>query len=254
MKPPLIIIGMHRSGTSYLSRVLMDSGYFFGYWKDNQNESLYFKNFNNQLLQYKSATWDRPIEVGYNAGMLKPINRYKYYGSLKRPTVLLRNLITLKKWGWKDPRNTFTLKYWLHYYPNAKVIHIYRNGVDVSHSLYIRNSKLPSTHPDFSAELLDPKSCFELWNLYVNQAFKNSHLTENFLSVKYEELTKGNGNDIGRLESFLKTDLIKSFNSFKLEKRINNRSKINEFEKTLGKIYLENKLMKVLGYAVTRNQ
>jgi hypothetical protein len=38
-------------------------------------------------------------------------------------------------WGWKEPRNTFTLPLWLDIFPKARIIHIYRNGIDVAKSL-----------------------------------------------------------------------------------------------------------------------
>lgn len=46
-------------------------------------------------------------------------------------------------WGWKDPVNTFTLPFWLDLFPEARVVHIFRNGVDIAQSLYTR------THADF---------------------------------------------------------------------------------------------------------
>jgi len=41
-------------------------------------------------------------------------------------------------WGWKDPRNTFTLPFWLDIFPQAKIVHIVRHGVDVGLSLQKR--------------------------------------------------------------------------------------------------------------------
>jgi hypothetical protein len=38
-------------------------------------------------------------------------------------------------WGWKDPRNIFLLPLWLDIFPDAKIIHVFRNGVDVAYSL-----------------------------------------------------------------------------------------------------------------------
>lgn len=32
-------------------------------------------------------------------------------------------------WGWKDPRNVYTLGLWLIQFPNARVIHIIRSGI-----------------------------------------------------------------------------------------------------------------------------
>ena len=43
-----------------------------------------------------------------------------------------------RPWGWKDPRNSLTLPLWLRVFPEAKVLHIVRNGVDVSRSLVTR--------------------------------------------------------------------------------------------------------------------
>lgn len=38
-------------------------------------------------------------------------------------------------WGWKDPTATYTVTLWRDLYPDAKVIHIYRNGVAIANSL-----------------------------------------------------------------------------------------------------------------------
>jgi hypothetical protein len=44
-------------------------------------------------------------------------------------------------WGWKDPRNTFLLPLWLTIFPEAKIVHIYRNGIDIAQSLSLREGK-----------------------------------------------------------------------------------------------------------------
>ena len=49
---PIIIIGMHRSGTSMLSKILEYSDIFLGNNKDINNEALFFKN---QCLGYASG-------------------------------------------------------------------------------------------------------------------------------------------------------------------------------------------------------
>ena len=52
-------------------------------------------------------------------------------------------------WGWKDPRNTFLLPLWRDIFPEAKVIHVIRNGVDVAASLLTREEKrIRSTAPE----------------------------------------------------------------------------------------------------------
>ena len=49
---PIIIIGMHRSGTSMLSKILEDSDIFLGNNKDINNEALFFKK---SILGYASG-------------------------------------------------------------------------------------------------------------------------------------------------------------------------------------------------------
>ncbi|MFB6261703.1 MAG: sulfotransferase, partial [Thiohalorhabdaceae bacterium] len=44
-------------------------------------------------------------------------------------------------WGWKDPRNTFTLPLWLELFPEARVINVERHGVDVAESLVVRRNR-----------------------------------------------------------------------------------------------------------------
>src|SRR5207302_9249377 len=92
-------------------------------------------------------------------------------------------------WGWKDPRNTFTLPMWLHIYPDAKLISIERHGVDVAESLrasemsnlkgaaqryerYPALSFLRQSEDSFvdSPRCLSLDGGFSLWSAYVSQA------------------------------------------------------------------------------------
>jgi hypothetical protein len=45
-----------------------------------------------------------------------------------------------RPWGWKDPRNTLLLRPWLEVFPEAKVVHVVRNGVEVALSLARREA------------------------------------------------------------------------------------------------------------------
>src|SRR5262249_51761949 len=63
-----------------------------------------------------------------------------------------RSITNMKQpWGWKDPRNTYTLPIWLDVFPHAKVVHVYRHGVDVAHSLRVRqNNSIATARARFS--------------------------------------------------------------------------------------------------------
>ena len=45
-------------------------------------------------------------------------------------------------WGWKDPRNIFTLPFWITLFPLSKIIIVKRHPYDVCMSLINRNTKL----------------------------------------------------------------------------------------------------------------
>ncbi|MEZ5023867.1 MAG: sulfotransferase [Chitinophagales bacterium] len=44
-------------------------------------------------------------------------------------------------WGWKEPRNSFTLEFYKELFPDAKIIHIYRNPIDSANSYLKRDRK-----------------------------------------------------------------------------------------------------------------
>lgn len=153
MRPPVIFIGMHRSGTSMLGRLLEQLGLFVGTRKDENNEALFFQEINSWLLAQCGARWDEPSPIKnlwqhenglpwierYIRSLLDSPRSIRFLGPRRYFAGGMQALNA--PWGWKDPRNTFTLPMWLRIYPQAKVICIERHGVDVAQSLLLRESK-----------------------------------------------------------------------------------------------------------------
>jgi hypothetical protein len=151
---PVIVIGMHRSGTSLVTQTLHSLGLFTGKERDQNHEALFFLKINQRLLSLFGGRWDYPAPVlnllenqtlsktvsdemrralgsGYLAQFLGRKNARRY-----------RNLQNVDfPWGWKDPRNTFTLPLWLNLFPKAKIIHVLRHGTDAAASLRARSVK-----------------------------------------------------------------------------------------------------------------
>lgn len=154
MRQPIIFIGMHRSGTSMLGRLLESLGLFVGARKDPNNEAEFFQHLNGWLMAQCGARWDVPQPVHYlwdNEQLLTRVEEYVRY-LLNSPRAIqflgLRRYLTTggitrlnMPWGWKDPSNTFTLPLWLRIFPEAKIIYIERHGVDVAQSLRVRGKK-----------------------------------------------------------------------------------------------------------------
>ncbi len=111
-------------------------------------------------------------------------------------------------WGWKDPRNTFTLPFWLKLFPKAKVIHIRRHGVDVANSLLVRrDKKFKEQAKDYydhklkyffqshrrrfvhSSKCYSLQECFDLWEKYMSEGSKHARqMGKKALELRYEDL------------------------------------------------------------------
>ncbi|MDA3877727.1 MAG: sulfotransferase [Halothiobacillus sp.] len=222
LNTPVIFIGMHRSGTSMLGRLLENLGLFAGTRQDENSEALFFKQLNKWLMAQCSARWDMPGATHYlweNEELLTWIDDYLRY-LLDSPRAIqflgLRRYLTTSgitrlnmPWGWKDPRNTFTMPMWLRIFPEAKVVYIERHGVDVAQSLRVRSRKgfvnttrkyrkyrsIVSIRPKHGGFIESPRCAsleggFSLWQEYTNQATEIMQQLPNHrvLKLRYEQL------------------------------------------------------------------
>ncbi len=236
--PPFAIIGMHRSGTSVVTRILREAGGYFGYRLDPNSEAVVFLKFNHSFLAYANASWDcfpsdfhadklsRKLKVVLcflsNKNLLWS-EFFDFYGErgteedglrgdqYRLPIWKLRDILGPRKqrrtigknsvpfWGWKDPRTTMTLSVWLKIFPSLKVIHVVRNGVDVALSLWRRSQKSGEGAP----RCLNLHYCFDLWEKYVREGCKWRLLGEDrYIEVLYEDLVAEPVEAIKRLLSF----------------------------------------------------
>lgn len=221
MNPPIIIMGMHRSGTSLVARLLESLGLFIGAFKDSNHESYFFQTINDWLLRIAGGSWDNPcafdrllqnneahnIVLNHTGKVLNSFHNIRYAG--------LKHFRRHGKcdgydlmWGWKDPRNSITLPIWLKLFPEARVIHVCRHGIDVAHSLHtrqktwFRRAERPNTFRRIRY-LLRPfggiylrsvgfqtyEEGIDLWAIYMQRAYDNMALLRNSaLDIRYEDL------------------------------------------------------------------
>jgi hypothetical protein len=151
---PILVIGAHRSGTSAVARVLDDLGVFHGARLDDNHESLFFQRLNEWLLAQCGARWDNPsaidrlIEDSRQSALAvehlrRSIASPRSMAYLGRVAWLRGRRIGdgARRFGFKDPRSTFTLPFWLRVFPDARVIHVHRHGVAVAQSLCVRHRR-----------------------------------------------------------------------------------------------------------------
>jgi hypothetical protein len=201
-----------------------DLGMFVGVQKECNNEAVFFKNLNEWVMAQCGARWDTPGATKYlleNEFVLPWIDSYllnamdgpRSVGFLGVRRYLKNRGITRidEVWGWKDPRNTFTLPHWLRIFPEAKVLYIERHGVDVAQSLLLRNRKvfeystskysrmrsLMSVFPKRGGFIGSPRcdslaGGLSLWKEYTDYAecLMDGLSSDQVFRVRYEDLLK----------------------------------------------------------------
>lgn len=222
--PPVIVIGMHRSGTSALTRLLQQSGLFMGRGASRNEEAAFTNAVNEWLFRQASATWDRPESiddlladdhvwpclVDYVTGIARGPAAARFLGAGR--WLRYRRLDRVAEpWGWKDPRTTWTLPLWLELFPDARVLHIVRHGVPVAESLRVRreravgrrvdryrNRRLPARLNPLAPKrggFGDQPRCrtleggFSLWEDYVTRARQHLDVAgDHGMELRYEDL------------------------------------------------------------------
>lgn len=227
MKDPVIIIGMHRSGTSMICRMLEELGLFMGTRKDPNNEAVFFLTINEWLMNECGGAWDRPEPIDRllkNQALRALASDYlAYYLGTRAITSYLGKggyladgtpLRLEKPWGWKDPRNTYTLPVWQDIFPNARIVHVMRHGIDVAQSMRVRmvrevadtmktleektRSKYRGAYYrhlapslwSFQVALQEPDldRCFDLWEKYMVRARQHVAVAgERAVEIRYED-------------------------------------------------------------------
>lgn len=232
-KSPIIIIGMHRSGTTMLTKLLEQFGLFVGYKKRKNFESTYFQKLNKWLLFQANTSWDFPSNIKYidedYLNCVRPIIlnhlsslfRIEYLGLKK--AIKYKSLNELPfKWAWKDPVNSITIDVWKAIFPEAKIIYVYRNPIDVAQSLKIREEKRRknrkiSKSQKFKQYLLvndyqfnqsyyiqDLKNGVELWKNYVllNEESVKKYPND-IIKIKYEDLLENPNQYLKEILNFI---------------------------------------------------
>ncbi len=153
----ILVLGMHRSGTSALAGMLHDNGVVMGRhgefhpppMKENPKgffENRRFRAINDMILRgYNYQVKSFGVNVP-NVHAVHGVGRYE----MKELIVGYQD--EFEHWGWKDPRTCLTLFAWLDILGeldlirNLKVLHIFRSYDEVSLSMRTRGNKEKFPH------------------------------------------------------------------------------------------------------------
>ena len=167
MSTPTIvcILGMHRAGTSLVSRVLNVLGLYLGPEEnlmrpstDNPTghwESRPIKEINDDILSILGGSWSEPppLPTGWERSpeLTAPRQRAR--------DVIETDFSGSELWGFKDPRNSLTLPFWQRILDPMRYVICLRNPLDVAASARARKEDTVS----FGQGI-------ELWLTYVRAA------------------------------------------------------------------------------------
>lgn len=148
----LIIAGMHRSGTSYLSSILKESGLHVGNQLSGSGAGNVKGHFENTDFVNLHAKILKHHELSASGWTLKPDVTVpdSFYADAEE-TVKLN--VQPGPWGWKDPRTTLFLNFWKKELPDAKCLFVYRSPWEVVDSLYRRGDRPFQENPLFALEV-----------------------------------------------------------------------------------------------------
>ncbi|OUD13171.1 glycosyltransferase [Thioflexithrix psekupsensis] len=176
----IIVLGMHRSGTSAVARLLNMMGCYFapermelpateanpkGYWERRD-----VVNLNEEILTHLKYKWD--LIANYNSQISVSENIPEYFSSRAKEIIL--GLDANRPWMIKDPRLCLLMPFWLPLHELPVCIYVYRDPLEVALSLQKREG--------FSINY-----GLALWEKYTLIALNDSQTIPRFL-VSYHEL------------------------------------------------------------------
>lgn len=181
MTPPIIVLGMHRSGTSCLAGLLQEAGVWFGrvprrslHNGRGSREHEMIVRLNDEILADSGGRWDAPIPlIGYTKKQAK-----------RRDALLAKmsKRANGRPWGFKDPRTLLALHFWppgeyigtfRHPYAVASSLRASR-GIDLFDGLMLwleYNRKLLKAHEDYPFPLVSFDATPEAYLASVQDAF-----------------------------------------------------------------------------------
>lgn len=138
MGTPVIIAGMHRSGTSLFANLIQEAGVHIGeklraateYNRKGYFEDYDFVKLHDAILTHNQTSWC--LEKYPAQWQITPSHQAQ-----AESIIVSRHQLPI--WGWKDPRTSLFLDFWHNQLPNALFLFIFRSAEEVVDSLRRRN-------------------------------------------------------------------------------------------------------------------
>lgn len=192
----VVVLGMHRSGTSLLVGLLEKYGYSLGSVSKKTSplkptgtrENFELRTINNQILKFNNASWDQPNKI------LKTNDQIEQ--KMKLFSMTLHN----KKWALKDPRMLLTYNLWKKVLPEHHIVATIRHPFQVAQSLEIKNQTRKT-------------KALEIWFFYNQQLMKIWNQYK-FPILNFDESPSDYFQSLKKLQNYLKINVKKEIFDF----------------------------------------
>lgn len=195
----IVILGMHRSGTSMVAGILNKMGVNmgedllgknpsnpFGHFEDRD-----FYNMNRNILCNAGGSWEIPP-------LEKDILEQKENFDERIRSLIEKKNNYYNNWGWKDPRTSLTIKLYIPYLINPYFIVCHRKDIAIAQSLQKRDNfkiekglKLAEIYNerinDFFRKYDGLKKLDLYYEDFISQPTKNIKKIINFLSLEISQ-------------------------------------------------------------------
>ena len=138
--PCVIVLGMHRSGTSLLAGSLEAAGLYLGtvnneapFNRKGNKENEQIRDLNDALFNRNDTAWNQPPQAQL---------RWCREDEVRARSLLCSYRSADRPWGFKDPRTIWTVEGWLRLVPRAHLVGVFRHPSLVVQSLILRTGAL----------------------------------------------------------------------------------------------------------------
>jgi hypothetical protein len=201
-RPPVIIIGAHRSGTTATARALRLLGVQLGQRLDSHDEPREMQRLHETFLREIGAAWYNPAPflafvavaegkqscARYLRAQIRPDLSVFGYGTNFKAWWLRRRLAGGTVWGWKEPRTTLFATCWLRVFPDARFLHVVRNPLAVASSIQRRELEFQAKGDAPSGRVGDFNYCIDLAMMYLEAGEAVAAETPHFRHVRLEDI------------------------------------------------------------------
>lgn len=197
-KKLIVVLGMHRSGTSLITRSLKVLGvelgdHLLGSHPDNVKgfwEDIDIKELNQKMLESLGRTWHTVTWLDSQL-ITRQLQNYR----LEAKTLLNKKIANVNYFGLKDPRLCLLLPFWQPIFEvlglDVKYIFIFRHPLSVAESLVKRN------------DIFLDKALY-LWLLY-NLSALSAVRKKNVLFINYDEFLQSPRNSLDVMNKYIGT-------------------------------------------------